>query len=47
MTSIEFFRLYQAGQTDDRMDYVEWAPLLRMRENLLRRLQLLTGESVA
>lgn len=47
MTSIEFFRLYQAGQTDDRLDYVEWASLLRMRENLLRRLQLLAGESVA
>ncbi len=45
MTSSEFFRRYQAGQTDDRMDFVEWASLARMRDNLLRRLQLLTGQS--
>ena len=47
MTSTEFFRRYQDGQTDDRMDYVEWASLVRMRGNLLRRLQLLTGENAA
>lgn len=29
------------------MNFVEWASLLRMRENLLRRLQLINGESVA
>jgi len=37
MTSADFFRRYQAGQTDDRMDFVEWASLVRMKENLLRR----------
>ena len=37
MTSAEFFGDYQAGQTDDRMDYVEWASLVRMKENLLCR----------
>jgi hypothetical protein len=46
-TSAEFLRRYQAGQTDDRSDFVEWASLVRMRENLLRRLQLLTGENAA
>jgi len=47
MTSAEFFHRYQAGQTDDRMDFVEWASLVHMRDNLLRRLQLLTGENGA
>lgn len=47
MTSAEFSHHYQGGQTDDRMDFVEWASLLRMRDNLLRRLQVLTGESAA
>ena len=47
MTSTEFFGDYQAGQTDDRMDFVEWASLVHMRGNLLRRLQLLTGENAA
>lgn len=36
MTSDEFYRLYQAGQTDDRMDFVEWASLAQMAENLER-----------
>ena len=47
LPSAEFWQRYEAGQTDDRMDFVEWASLLRMRENLLRRLQLLTGEKAA
>ena len=42
LPSAEFRQRYEAGQTDDRMDYVEWAILLRMRSNLQRRLQLLT-----
>ena len=45
MPSSEFYRRYQAGQTDDRMDYVEWASLVHMRENLLHRLQLLTDDN--
>lgn len=45
ISTAEFSRRYEAGQTDDRMDFVEWASLLRMRDNLLRRLQVLTGES--
>jgi carbonic anhydrase len=45
MASDEFYRRYQTGQTDDRMDYVEWATLVHMRDNLRRRLQLLTAEN--
>lgn len=45
MTSAEFLHRYQDGMIDDRMDYVEWASLIRMRQNLLHRLQLLTGEN--
>lgn len=37
MTSADFFGDYQSGQTDDRMDFVEWASLVHMKENLLRR----------
>ena len=44
MSSAEFARRYEAGQTDDRMDFVEWASLVRMHANLQQRLQLLTGE---
>lgn len=47
ISSAELWRRYEAGETDDRMDFVEWVSLLRMRENLLRRLQLLTGEQAA
>jgi hypothetical protein len=38
MSSAEFVRRYGAGPTDDRMDFVEWASLARMRDNLLHRL---------
>ncbi len=44
MTSAEFYRRYQAGETDDRMDFVEWASLVQMAENLQRRLEVLAGE---
>ena len=44
MSSAEFARRYEAGQTDDRMDFVEWASLVRMHDNLQQRLQVLTGE---
>ena len=45
LSSDEFYRRYQAGQTDDRMDYVEWASLVQMRAKLQERLHLLTGEA--
>ena len=34
LSSAEFHRRYRAGQTDDRMDYVEWASLVQMAETL-------------
>ena len=43
-SSDEFYRRYQAGQTDDQMDYIEWASLVQIRDNLQERLHILTGE---
>jgi hypothetical protein len=40
----EFYQQFQAGQTDDRMDYMEWASLVQMSDNLEKRLQLLQSE---
>ena len=34
LSSAEFYHRFQAGQTDDRTDYVEWASLVQMRDNL-------------
>ena len=45
--SAEFYSRFQAGQTDDRMDYVEWASLVQMVRNLEERLRVLTGEGQA
>ena len=44
LSSDEFYRRYQAGETDDRMDYVEWASMVQMAENLRARLQLLSKD---
>ena len=44
-SSTEFYRQFQAGETGDAMDYVEWASLVQMAENLEKRLRLLTGEA--
>jgi len=43
LSSDEFYRHFQSGQTDDRMDYVEWASLAQMAQNLRERLRLLAG----
>jgi hypothetical protein len=45
LSSAEFYRQFQAGHTGDDMDYVEWASLIQMAENLAKRLRLLTGDS--
>jgi AraC-like DNA-binding protein len=45
LSSTTFYQRFQAGQTDDRMDYVEWASLVQMRNNLQKRLRLLTDEA--
>jgi AraC-like DNA-binding protein len=47
LSSAEFYRRFQAGETDDRMDYIEWASLVQMRDNLQKRLELLSGTSKA
>ncbi|MBN1580351.1 MAG: hypothetical protein JXA89_06585 [Anaerolineae bacterium] len=47
MSSDEFYRCFKAGQTDDRMDYIEWASLVQMRDNLQQRLDVLAGSRVA
>ena len=44
-SSSEFYRQIQAGQTSDDMDYVAWASLVQMADNLAKRLRLLTGEA--
>ena len=43
LSSAEFYRCYQPGQTDDRMDTVEWASLVQMHDNVQQRLLLLIG----
>ena len=41
LSSDEFYRRFQTGQIGDDMDFVEWASLVQMVENLKKRLQLL------
>lgn len=45
LSSTEFYRQFQAGHMGDAMDYVEWASLVQMADNLKQRLRLLTGET--
>ena len=47
LSSTEFYQQFQAGQTGDDIDYVEWASLVQMADNLKKRLCLLTGEADA
>jgi predicted Zn-dependent protease len=44
-SSTEFYQQFQAGQMGDAMDYVEWASLIQMTDNLTKRLRLLRGEA--
>jgi hypothetical protein len=46
LSSTEFYKRFQMGLTDDRMDYIEWASLFQMKENLRKRLKILTGEDL-
>lgn len=41
MTSSDFYTQYANGQTDDRMDFVEWASLVQMADKLRQRIQVL------
>jgi len=45
LSSTEFYQQFQAGQIGDAMDYVEWASLVQMTDNLTKRLRLLSGEA--
>ena len=38
MTTLEFFKRYQAGQTDDSAESMEWASLAQMAEGIRKRL---------
>lgn len=40
MTTVEFFKRYQAGQTDDSAESMEWASLAQMAEGIRKRLAL-------
>ena len=40
MTTVEFFKCYQAGQTDDSAESMEWASLAQMAESIRKRLAL-------
>jgi hypothetical protein len=44
-SSTEFYQQFQAGHMGDAMDYVEWASLIQMTDNLTKRLRLLRGEA--
>ncbi len=33
LSTADFYQQFQDGQTDDRMDYVEWASLAQMTSN--------------
>jgi len=43
MTSAEFFSKFQKGGIGDEMDFIEWAALYRMRQNLLEKKEVLAG----
>ena len=45
MSTAEFFERYQAGQTGDSAESVEWASLAQMAENIRKRLALLSEPS--
>lgn len=44
MSTAEFFAKWQAGETSDELDLVEWASLAQMARRLRERLELLTSE---
>ena len=39
-----FYARYQSGQSDDRMDFAEWASLVQMRDGLRERLRIIAGD---
>lgn len=45
MSTVEFFKRYQDGKTDDSAETVEWASLTQMAERMRQRLEYLTSEN--
>lgn len=45
MSTAEFYERYQAGQTDDSAESVEWASLAQMAESIRKRFELLSEPS--
>ncbi len=43
MTSAEFFAKFQKGSLGDEMDFIEWAALYQMRQNLFEKKEELAG----
>ena len=43
MTSAEFFAKFQKGDGGDEMDFIEWAALYQMRQNLLEKKEALAS----
>jgi len=46
MSSDDFSQRFQDGLMGDEMDYVEWSSLVQMANNLRKRLELLTKETL-
>jgi hypothetical protein len=44
MSSVQFLKKYEAGKTDDRMDYVEWASLTKMSKSFRKMLSAISSE---
>jgi hypothetical protein len=45
MSTVEFVKRYEAGQTDDSAETMEWASLAQMAESISKRLALLSESS--
>ena len=44
LSTAEFFKRYEAGQTDDSAESVEWASLAQMAEHLRQKLESIAAE---
>ena len=45
LSTAEFFKRYEAGQTDDSAESIEWASLAQMAESIRKRLALFSETS--
>jgi hypothetical protein len=44
LSSVEFWRRFQAGQMADTADFMEWNILYKMRQRITARLSILRGD---